>query len=122
MPGYWRPSIAVPVAAFMAGAAILFMTGCSTSLHGSFIPYTYAGTTERASATELGAVVGHSCQTQPLYVLAMGDPATTDAAINDAKNQISGTTFLADLSIDDETEWKFAYSIQCIVVRATAYK
>lgn len=122
MPGYWRSLMAIRVAAMPMGAAILFMTGCSTSLHGSFVPYTYAGTTEQTSATELGRVVGHSCQTQPLYVLAIGAPATTDAAINDAKNQVSGTKFLADLSIDDETEWRFLYSIQCIVVRATAYR
>lgn len=122
MSGHSRFSSAICVATAAASAAILFMTGCSTSLHGSFVPYTYAGSTQPRSATELGAVVGRSCQTQPLYVLAIGDPATTGAAVDDAKSQIKGTTFLADLSIDDETEWKFMYSIQCIVVRATAYK
>lgn len=107
MPGHWRFWSAIRVAAASAGAAILFMTGCSTSLHGSFAPYTYAVSTEPTSATELGAVVGQSCQTQPFYVLAIGEPATTGAAVDDAKSQIDGTTFLADLSIDDETEWNF---------------
>ena len=122
MPRLKKSSLIVRITMLMVAVVILFLTGCSTSLHGSFVPYTYAGTSERTSETELGSVVGKSCQTQPLYILAMGDPATTDGAINDAKNQISGTKFLADLSIDDETEWKFGYSIQCIVVRATAYK
>jgi hypothetical protein len=118
---YWRYLMVVRIPAVMT-VALPLMASCSTALHGSFIPYSYADEVAPSSTKELGPVVGRSCQTQPLYILATGDPATTDAAINDAKKQIDGTRFLADLSIDDETEWKFPYSIQCIVVRATAYQ
>jgi hypothetical protein len=52
----------------------------------------------------------------------MGDQATTDAAISEAKKVFKDTKFIADISIDDETLWKFGYSVQCIVVRATAYR
>jgi hypothetical protein len=57
-----------------------------------------------------------------LYILAVGDQATTEAAIADAKKEYEDAKFIADISIDDETIWKFGYSIQCIVVRATAFR
>ena len=106
--------------------SMFLLSGCSTSLHGSFIAQSYANPgdsdhTDSEITAKIGSVEGRSCQTQPLYILALGDPATTDAAIKDAQNKIEETRFLADISIDDETAWSIGYSVQCIVVRATAY-
>lgn len=103
-------------------AGLLCLSGCSTSLHGSFIGQSYASHKESGTARELGPVEGRSCQTRPLYVLAVGEPATTDAAIKDAQTKFEQTRFLADIAIDDETRWSFGYSVQCIVARATAYE
>jgi hypothetical protein len=71
---------------------------------------------------DLGSVEGRSCQTRVLYVFPSGDRPTTDEAMVNAKNMHDGTRFIADISIDDETEWKVGYSVKCIVVRATAYR
>ena len=100
----------------------ILLNACSTSLHGSFVTTSYAGEVEHPAATELGQVEGRSCQTRPLYLFASGDPATTDIAIANAKSVHEGTSFIADISIDDETRWRFGYAVQCIVVRATAYR
>ncbi len=70
----------------------------------------------------LGDVEGQSCQTRPFYIFAMGEPATTEEAIRDAKSRIEGMRFMADISIDDETDWNFLYSVQCITVTDTAYQ
>jgi len=96
--------------------------GCTTSLHGSFIAHSMIDQESLGSAQELGNIEGRSCQTRLLYVLAKGDPATTDEAIEDAKSQLGQTRFIGDISIDDEVKWSFLYSVQCIVVRATAYQ
>lgn len=116
-----RYRIVIRIDIFFILACLLLVSGCSTALHGSFIEQSYAGQDTSGTARELGHVEGRSCQTQPLYVLAIGEPATTDAAIKDAKAQLEQTRFLADISIDDETEWSIGYSVQCIIVRATAY-
>ena len=106
---------------FISACLVILLSACSTSLHGSFVTTSYAGEVEHPVATELGPVEGRSCQTRPLYVFASGAPATTDLAIADAKNVHEDTSFIADISIDDETRWRFGYSVQCIVARATAY-
>jgi hypothetical protein len=101
----------------------LLLNGCATSLHGSFVAVSYTGDVKQLSDAEvLGQVEGRSCQTRPLYIFATGDPATTHGAIEDAKRVRENTAFIADISIDDETEWKIGYAVQCIVVRATAYR
>ena len=98
------------------------LNACSTSLHGSFVATSHASLDDLKSASKLGSVEGRICQTQPLYVLAVGEQATTEAAIADAKKVYGDAKFIADISIDDETVWKFGYSVQCIVVRATAFQ
>jgi hypothetical protein len=112
----------VPAYGFVFLTGLFLLSGCSTSLHGSFIAQSYTGHGDSETTEKLGLVEGRSCQTQPLYILALGDPATTDAAIKDAQNKIEKTRFLADISIDDETKWSIGYSVQCIVARATAYQ
>ena len=107
---------------FVSVCLAMLLSACSTSLHGSFVTTSYAGEPEHPAATELGPVEGRSCQTRPLYVFASGDPATTDMAIANARSVHEGTSFIADISIDDETRWRFGYAVQCIVVRATAYR
>jgi len=100
----------------------VLISACSTSLHGSFVTTSHVGPDGLQDAMELGVVEGRSCQTQPLYILAIGDQATTNMAIENAKNVFSDTSFIADISIDDETLWRIGYSVQCIVVHATAYR
>jgi hypothetical protein len=86
------------------GCSILLLGACSTSLHGSFVTMSYAGAADVQDAEEIGPVRGRSCQTQPLYVFASRDQATTDEAIKEAKSFHTGTRFIADISIDDETQ------------------
>ena len=100
----------------------IFTSGCTMGLHGSFITNSWAGGGERASAQLIGDVEGRSCQTRVFYVFGTGEPATTDEAIKDAKSKNPDTAFLADISVDDEVKWYFPYSVQCIVVRAEAYR
>ncbi len=107
---------------FVSVCLVILLSACSTSLHGSFVTTSYAGEIDQSGAAELGPVEGRSCQTQPLYLLAWGPEATTNSAIADAKSVHEDTRFIADISIDDETRWRFGYSVQCIVVRATAYR
>ena len=104
------------------GCLTILLSACSTSLHGSFVTTSYAGEVELPAATELGPVDGQSCQTRILYIFPRGDAPTTDDAIANAKSVHEGTSFIADISIDDETRWGFGYSVKCIVVRATAYQ
>jgi hypothetical protein len=47
---------------------------------------------------------------------------TTAGAISNAKANIEGTKYLADMSIDNRTSWKIGYSKQIIRVEASAYK
>ena len=57
-----------------------------------------------------------------LYVFPLGDAPTTDEAISNAKSVHEDISFIADISIDDETRWGIGYSLKCVVVRATAYR
>ncbi len=100
----------------------ILLSACSTSLHGSFVTTSYTGEVERPSATELGPVEGRSCHTRILYIFPRSHAPTTDEAIANAKSVHEGISFIADISIDDETRWRFGYAVQCIVVRATAYQ
>ncbi|MCX2982052.1 hypothetical protein EYC98_14410 [Halieaceae bacterium IMCC14734] len=107
----------------LAGACLLMaLGGCTTSLHGSFVTSSYPGAMTGSPAEKLGLVEGRSCQTQALYLFANGEPPTTEQAIKDAKSERADTRFIADISIDDEVRWGFGYSVQCIVVRAMAYR
>jgi len=101
---------------------VVVLGGCATALPGNFVARSYVGELDYSSVTELGPVEGRSCQTRPLYIFASGDPASTHGAIEAAKSVFEETSFIADISIDDETRWGFAYSVQCIIVRATAYR
>ncbi|BDY04557.1 hypothetical protein F0521_15980 [Ferrimonas sp. YFM] len=98
---------------------IMVLAGCTSALHGTFVPHSYKGDSEKASA--LGPVEGRSCQVQGLYILPMDEPPSTQQALEAARLVIPGTLYLADISIDDETLWHFGYARQCIVVQATAW-
>ena len=105
---------------------IIFVTfllnACTTSLHGSFVTASYSGGVEQQDAVELGPVEGRSCQTGVLYVFPRGEAPTTDEAISNAKSVREDISFIADISIDDETHWGIGYSVKCVVVRAAAYR
>jgi hypothetical protein len=100
----------------------LLLNACTTSLHGSFVTTSYSGRVEQQDAVELGPVEGRSCQTGVLYVFPLGEAPTTDEAISNAKSVCEDISFIADISIDDETQWGVGYSVKCVVVRATAYR
>ncbi|TKB48428.1 hypothetical protein FCL40_12010 [Ferrimonas sediminicola] len=100
-------------------ALVLALAGCTSVLHGTFVASSYHRGGD--GAAPLGAVEGRSCQTQALYLFPMGEPPTTQQALDAAKRVHRGTRFLADISIDDETLWHVGYARQCIVVRATAW-
>jgi hypothetical protein len=80
------------------------------------------GEMERQAVIRLGPVEGRSCQTRVLYVFPSSNPPTTHEAITNAKDERESTSFIADISIDDETQWRIGYSVKCIIVRATAYR
>ena len=101
--------------------SMLFLISCSTGFHGTFTPNTHINE-EHADAVLLGPVTGKSCQLRVFYIIPSGPAASTDEAIQSAKEQYEGTKYLIDVSIDDRVEWKFGYSIQCIIVDATAYQ
>lgn len=103
-------------------AALLLLSSCATSNHGSFVPSTYIEPVNETINQEAGLVTGVSKQTWFLYVFPIGEAPSTAEAISDAKSKIKGTRFLTDISIDDRTYWKFGYSEQVIEVKATAYK
>jgi len=104
-------------------APIFLLTGCNLANHGSFVTQTFSSTdwAEEQTLTRLGPVEGKSCQTAALYFIPQGDSTSTNAAIADAKGQRAGTLLLADVSIDDKLWLEFGYSVQCILVSATAY-
>ncbi|WP_246036996.1 hypothetical protein [Thalassotalea litorea] len=99
----------------------VFLYGCSTANPGIFVSSSYIANPDKA-AHFLGEVQGESRQRWILYLIPMGDAPSTQQAIINAKQQISGTRFLADVSIDDRTEWGFGYSEQIIIVNAQAYR
>lgn len=99
------------------------LSGCNLANHGSFHPQSYLAEDKggEESRVSLGQVEGKSCQTSALYFIPLGEAASTDSAINDAKSKITGTEFLTDISIDDKLWVELGYSVQCILVNATAY-
>lgn len=99
----------------------ILLTGCSTSLHGSFAAISYIDKSAGKSSKAIGPVRGESCQTRVLYLFPVGPATSTSEAIQAAKKQYQGTNYIADISIDDRTNWKFGYSVQCITVDAIAY-
>lgn len=103
-------------------AACVLTAGCAAGLHGSFVAHSWHDPATRESAELLGDVEGRSCQVKVLYIFGWDEPASTDAAIRDAKSKYPGTTFLADISIDTEEEWRFLYGVLCVVARAQAYR
>ncbi len=72
------------------------------------------------SLTTFGEVTGESCQTSILYLLPSGEQVATKEAISNAFAQIPNTIQLANISIDDQLKIGVGYSVQCIVVSATA--
>lgn len=102
-------------------ALALVVTGCTTSLHGSYAPVSYVGGDSPGETQPLGKVQGSSCQTRMLYVFPMGSGVSTSAAIQAAKDELEGTRYIADISVDDRMSWQFGYSEQCITVDAIAY-
>jgi hypothetical protein len=103
-------------------AGFVLQVGCTTANHGAFATATYVEPKAKIEHQLLGGVVGESRQTWFLYVLPVGEAPSTRAAIADAKAQLSGTRYLADMSVDDRTLWKVGYSEQVIRVEADAYR
>jgi len=103
--------------------SLLLLTGCNLANHGSFVTQTFVANNEieQQGLTNLGPVEGKSCQTAALYFIPQGDSTSTSVAIADAKEQREGTIFLTDVSVDDKLWLEFGYSVQCILVSATAY-
>ena len=97
------------------------ISACTTSLHGSFVTNSYIGEDVEDNPVPLGPVESESCQTRILYLFASGAAPSTSDAIQAAKDQYEDTRYLADISIQEQTKWKFGYSIECISVSATAY-
>jgi hypothetical protein len=102
--------------------AIIMSAGCSTSNHGTFVTSSYMNSGAKYKGEFLGTVRGESRQTWILYLFPQGEPPSTSKAIQNAKSKFAGTKILTDVSIDDETHWKFGYSIRLIEVEANAYK
>ena len=104
-------------------SSLLLLSGCNLANHGSFITQTYHSNLggNESKPISLGQVEGKSCQTSVLYLIPYGESASTHGAIADAKSRIEGTVFLTDVTIDDKLWLEFGYSVQCIIVTATAY-
>lgn len=102
---------------------LALLSGCNSANHGSFVSNSYnvPATEKGSSLVALGKVEGKSCQTAVLYLLPYEDSASTHLAIEDAKSKREGTVLLGDISIDDKLWVEFGYSVQCILVNATAY-
>lgn len=102
--------------------ALIFIIGCTTANHGTFVPSTYTSGGNKENGEFLGNVVGESTHVWFLYVLPVGEAPSTREAIADAKSKYQQTTYLTDLAIGDRTHWSFGYSTQVIKVEANAYK
>ncbi|QDP02795.1 hypothetical protein [Thalassotalea sp. PS06] len=100
---------------------IFSIAGCATSNPGVFVDTSYKPSVD-SNEEYLGDVQGESRQRWILYLIPIGDPPSTHEAITKAKQQIKGTRFLADISIDEKTDWSFGYSEQIIIVNAQAYR
>ena len=100
---------------------IVLLASCSTGDHWSYSRRTYYDTNAYANPKKLGTVQAESCQTNILYLFPSGKAANATDAIAEARVQRADTVFLADLTVEKVTRWRFLYSIECVVVTATAY-
>jgi len=100
---------------------LLLLTACSTAFHGSFVTNTYIGENAKNITTAKGLARGVSCQTRVLYLFPTGEPPSTQKAIQLAKKQYESTEYLADVTVENRTEWAFGYLRQCTTVIGTAY-
>ena len=100
---------------------LLLLTACSTAFHGSFVANTYIDENTKKATTPKGLARGDSCQTRALYLFPAGEPPSTQDAIQLAKKQYEGTEYLADVTVENQTEWAFGYLRQCTTVIGTAY-
>jgi len=89
--------------------------------YGNFVPNTYRGNYSEQGRQPLGPVRARSCQTRVLYLFPSGPGPSTEEALRRAINQYEGTGYLADVSIDNETDWGIGYARDCIEVTGTAY-
>ena len=101
---------------------LLLFVACTTGHHGTFVSSTYADAENGLGSNRIGPVKGQSCQKMILYLIPTGPPPSTAEALQDAKNQYEDTRYLADISIDDRTQWRLGYSWQCIIVEGQAYR
>ncbi len=101
---------------------IIFVTGCATANHGAFIANTYIDKNTDVQGEYIGRALGDSSQTWFLYLFPIGEAPSTQVAINNAKQNLPGTKYLSDMSIDDSDIWKIGYRVQTIKVVANAYK
>ena len=107
--------------AIFALTLCLVLSGCATGgLNGTFVPQTYIDDESNIKGESLGSVSGESSQTWFLYLFPVGDAPSTGNAIQDAKNQINGTEYLSDVSIDNRILWKLGYRELVITVDAEA--
>ena len=100
---------------------VVLLVGCSTGERWSFSQRTYFDTNAYVNPRKLGSVRAESCQTNVLYLFPYGKAATATKAIAEARVQRQGTVFLADMAVEKVTKVRFLYSIECVVVTATAY-
>ena len=100
---------------------LMLLTACSTGFHGSFVSNTYIGENSTKITPAKGLARGDSCQTRALYLFPFGEPPSTQEAIQLARKQYEGTKYLADVTVENRTEWAFGYLRQCTTVTGTAY-
>lgn len=102
-------------------STFLLLSACTTANHGSFVPNTHRGNYSESGRKPLGPVAARSCQTRVLYVFPSGPGPSTKAALQQAMAQYDGTEYLADVSIDNETDWGVGYARDCVEVTGMAY-
>lgn len=100
---------------------ILLLTACSTAFHGSFVANTYINDNSKKNTTPRGLARGDSCQTRVLYLFPAGESPSTQEAIQLAIKQHEETEYLANVTVENRTEWEFGYLRQCTTVTGTAY-
>jgi len=100
---------------------LMLLTACSTGFHGSFVANTYINENSEKITSAKGLARGDSCQTRALYLFPLGEPPSTQEAIQLAKKQYEGTEYLADVTVENRTEWSLGYLRQCTTVTGTAY-
>ena len=101
---------------------VIVIGGCTSAHHGTFVTSTYTDSGKTTSTEYLGEVTGESIQTMLFYVIPIGEPASTNEAIINARSKYKDTKLLVDVSIDDRIYWGFGYARQIIQVRAKAHK